>query len=237
MPRRCPRGAVAAGSRPTPIRASAVRTRRRCRTARRTARRNVRQPARDGTSASPRTRRSGRRATRRRVVPDRGAPRRARAHRLGAAASSIRISRPSSKSRRTRPACSSIPTSTRASRSGTSGASSSGVDEPASRPELPVDGAELGRRGHVRHREPPERRRIGRAREQERLARLAVAPRPTHHLHVPLERVRVVHEADEPHVGLVDAHAERRRGDHSLCRARDEVVLDARALLASRPAW
>ena len=76
-----------------------------------------------------------------------------------------------------------------------------------------------------------KRGRVARAREQEGLAGLAVAAGAPDHLDVPLERVRVVDEADEPHIGLVDAHAERRRGDDHLCPSGHEVVLNARALL------
>ena len=76
-----------------------------------------------------------------------------------------------------------------------------------------------------------KRGRVARAREQERLARLAVPSGAADHLDVPLERVRVVDEADEPHIGLVDAHAERRRRDDRLRLSGHEVVLNARALL------
>ena len=104
------------------------------------------------------------------------------------------------------------------------------LDEPLRVPERAVDRAKLRHRRHVGDREAPERRRVARAREQERLARLAVAPGASHHLHVALERVRVVDEADEPHVGLVDPHAEGGRRDDDLRPIGDEVVLDARPL-------
>ncbi len=102
-----------------------------------------------------------------------------------------------------------------------------GVDEALPVPERAVDRAKLRHRGHVGDREAPERPRVGRARQQERLARLAVAPGPSHHLHVALERVRVADETHEPHVGLVDAHAEGGRRDDDLRAIGDEVVLDA----------
>ncbi len=109
------------------------------------------------------------------------------------------------------------------------------IDEPTRIPERGVDGAKLGGGGHVRHCEPPECGRVARAREQERLARFAVPPCTTHHLHEALDRVRVVDEADEPHVGLVDAHAERGRRDDRLRSSGHEVVLDARSLLGFEP--
>ena len=119
----------------------------------RTPRRSARPPARAGTRASPRTRRSGRHVTRRRGSRGRGAPRRARAS-AGAAVRSMRIRRPSSKSRRSSPACSSMPTSTRASRSGTTRRARR-VDEPAGVSQRAVDRAKLGRRRHVGDREAP----------------------------------------------------------------------------------
>ncbi len=106
------------------------------------------------------------------------------------------------------------------------------VDEPARIPKDAIDRTQLSRARHVGDRKAAKGGRIARAREQEGLARLAVAPSAPDHLHVPLERVRVVDEADEPHIGLVDAHAERGRGDDDLRGAGQEVVLDARALLA-----
>ena len=110
-----------------------------------------------------------------------------------------------------------------------------GIDCAARIPDRAIDGTELGGSGHVGYREPPERRRVARAREEERLARLAVPARSPDHLDVALDRVRVVDETDEPHVGLVDPHAERRRRDDGLRPAGDEVVLDARPLLRLEP--
>ena len=104
------------------------------------------------------------------------------------------------------------------------------LDEPVGVPQRAVDSAELRRRRHVRHREPSQCRRIARAREQERLARLAVPARATDHLDVALERVRIVDEADEPYVRLVDTHPERGRRDHCLRSSGDEAVLDPRPL-------
>ena len=72
---------------------------------------------------------------------------------------------------------------------------------------------------------------VGRARQQQRLARLSVAAAAPDHLHVALERVRVVEEADEAHVRLVDSHPERGRRDDAADPAADEVVLHARALV------
>ena len=106
-----------------------------------------------------------------------------------------------------------------------------GVDEPVRVSQRTVDRSELRRRRHVGDREAPERGCVARAREQERLARLAVPSGAPDHLDVPLERVRVVDEADEPHVRLVDAHAERRRGDDRLCLSGHEGVLNPRAFL------
>ncbi len=97
--------------------------------------------------------------------------------------------------------------------------------------------SQVVRLGNVADGEPPHSGRVGRAREQQRLARLAVPARAPDHLHVALERVRVVEEADEPNVGLVDSHPERGGRDDAADAAGDEVVLDARALVASRPAW
>ena len=96
--------------------------------------------------------------------------------------------------------------------------------------ELAIHGPELGDGRDVRHREAPECDRIARAREQERLTGLAVSTGPADHLHVALERVGVVHEADETHVGLVDPHAERRGCHDRLSAICDEVVLNARPL-------
>ena len=104
------------------------------------------------------------------------------------------------------------------------------LDEPLGVAQRAVDGTELRRRRHVRYREPSQRGRVARAGEQERLARLPVASGATDHLDVPLERVRVVDEADEPHVRLVDAHAKCGRCDDRLSSSGDEVVLDARPL-------
>src|SRR5262249_52920134 len=62
------------------------------------------------------------------------------------------------------------------------------VDEWTAIAQGPVDGAKLGRRRHVRNREPPESSSIARAREEQRLARRAVTSRPPDHLDVALER-------------------------------------------------
>ncbi len=94
---------------------------------------------------------------------------------------------------------------------------------------------QLRGRRHVRDGEPAKRRGVARAREQERVARHAVPPRAPDHLDVLLERAGVVDEADEAHVGLVDPHPESSRRDDDLRAARDEVVLDARALLRLEP--
>ncbi len=63
----------------------------------------------------------------------------------------------------------------------------------------------------------------------------AVASRAADLLHVLLQRAGVVREADEPHVRLVDAHAESGRRHHRLDAAAEEVVLDARPLLRFEP--
>ena len=106
-----------------------------------------------------------------------------------------------------------------------------GIDEPTSVAQPSVDGTKLGGCGHVGDGEAPERGCVRRAREKKRLARLAVTPRAADHLHVALHRVRVVDEADEAHVSLVDPHAECRRRDDGLRPACDEVVLDTSPLL------
>ena len=83
---------------------------------------------------------------------------------------------------------------------------------------------------------PPSAKRrsdgsVGVAREQDGVARGAVAPGAADHLHVALERVREVDERDESYVGLVDAHPERGRRDDDRDVSRDERVLDARPLV------
>ncbi len=84
--------------------------------------------------------------------------------------------------------------------------------------------------GNVADGEPAHGGGVGRAREQQRLARRAVTAAAADHLHVALERVGVVEEADEADVRLVDSHAERRRRDDAADPAADEVVLNPRAL-------
>ena len=106
-----------------------------------------------------------------------------------------------------------------------------GIDDAAEVADGAVDGAEIVRPGDVRDGESPHCGGIGGAREQQRLARRAVPAATPHHLHVALERVRVVEEADEANVGLVDSHPEGRRGHDTTNPAGDEVVLDARALV------
>ena len=85
--------------------------------------------------------------------------------------------------------------------------------------------------GNIADCEPPHRGRVGRAREQQRLARSAVAAAATDHLHVALERVGVVEEAHEAHIRLVDSHPEGRRRDDPADPAADEVVLNPGALI------
>ena len=57
----------------------------------------------------------------------------------------------------------------------------------------------------------------------------AVAPGATRLLVVPLDRLRQVEVGDEPHVGLVDAHAERDGGDHHEALLAQEPALVAGA--------
>ena len=210
------------------------RRRRRRRRARRASRRSARRPARGGSGRSranaiirshaclglaSRSARAGRRP-RRRVVrrrreqldPDRAGPRRSRAAR----------GRPARASRRGR-----------AGRGRAAGTSSSGSTRAAEIAERPVD-TRAGR--PVSGTSPTANRRSAAAsagaREQQRVARRAVATGAADHLHVALERVRVVDEA--------------RRGARPACRcpcrtrssrrrpataAADEGVLHPRALV------
>ena len=105
------------------------------------------------------------------------------------------------------------------------------IDAAAVVSDRSVDVAKVVRLGDVAHREATHRRRIRRAREEQRRARPAVAAAAADHLHVALERVGVVEEADEAHVRLVDSHAERGCRDDSADPAGDEVVLDAGSLI------
>ena len=60
-------------------------------------------------------------------------------------------------------------------------------------------------------------------------------PGAADHLHVALQRVREVDERDEPDVRLVDAHAERGRGDDDARAAVDERLLHPRPLVRFQP--
>src|SRR3569832_644220 len=62
-----------------------------------------------------------------------------------------------------------------------------------------------------------------------RLGRLAVAPGAAGFLVVALDRARQVEVRDEAHVGLVDAHTERERGDHDDAVLAQEFFLMAAA--------
>ena len=99
------------------------------------------------------------------------------------------------------------------------------VDGAAGVADRAVHAPQVVRRGNVADREAAHGGGVGRAREQERVARRAVAAAAPDHLHVALERVGVVEEADEPDVRLVDAHPECRRRDDATDAAADEVVL------------
>ena len=77
--------------------------------------------------------------------------------------------------------------------------------------------------------------RVRAARQQERVGRAPVAAGATDHLHVALQRLRIVVERDEADVGLVDPHAERRRRDHRLHVPADEGLLRGRALQRLEP--
>ena len=69
-----------------------------------------------------------------------------------------------------------------------------------------------------------------------RVGRLAVAARTPGFLIVGLDRLRQVEVGDEPHVGLVDAHAESDRGDDDDAVVGEEFVLSQRRAPAGRPA-
>ena len=109
------------------------------------------------------------------------------------------------------------------------------IHEPSGVAKDAVDRAQFLHLRHVRKREAPERLRVRRAGEEQRVARLAVATSATDHLHVLLERAGVVDEADQSYVRLVDSHAEGGRRDDGLRTAREERVLDARPLVALEP--
>ena len=53
----------------------------------------------------------------------------------------------------------------------------------------------------------------------------AVAPGPSRLLIIPFERLGNVVMDDEPHVGLVDTHAESDRGDDHVGALHQEIVL------------
>ena len=98
-----------------------------------------------------------------------------------------------------------------------------------------VDAAQELRRRNVPQREASQGGGVGVAGEEHGVARRAVAARAADHLDVALERVGVVDERDEPHVGLVDPHPERRRRDDDGRPAGDERLLDARPLVRLEP--
>ena len=104
------------------------------------------------------------------------------------------------------------------------------VDGAAEIADRPIHLPQVVRPGNVADREPSHGGGVGRAREQQRLARCPVAASAADHLHVALERVGIVEEADEADVRLVDAHAECRRRDDAADPPADEVVLNAGAL-------
>ena len=134
------------------------------------------------------------------------------------------------------PACSSIPTRTRASRfSPSRGGDGLGVDGAAAVAQHAVDTAQQIGGRNVPQRETAKRRGVGVAGEKHGVARRAVPARAADHLDVALERVREVDERDEPHVGLVDPHPEGGRRDHDGRPSRDEGLLDARPLLRLEP--
>jgi hypothetical protein len=64
-----------------------------------------------------------------------------------------------------------------------------------------------------------------------------VATRATGLLVVALDGLRQVDVRDEAHIRLVDAHAERDRGDHDHAVLAEEPGLVRRARAASSPAW
>ena len=109
------------------------------------------------------------------------------------------------------------------------------LDRPAGRADGAVDGAQLVRGRDAAQREASERGGIGVACEEHGVARGAVPACAADHLHVALERVGQVDEGDEPHVGLVDPHPERGRGDDDGEPAGDERVLDACPLAGLQP--
>ncbi len=104
------------------------------------------------------------------------------------------------------------------------------VDRAAELADGTVDAAKIVGPGNVAHGKPPDGVRVGRAGEQQRCARRPVPAAAPHHLHVALERVRVVEQANEADVGLVDPHAECRRRHDAADPAVDEIVLHARTL-------
>ena len=155
----------------------------------------------------------------------------------GGGSSSTLIARPRSKPRRTRPACSSMPTRTRGSCSSVAellgGRDGDAVH--GARAEGAVQAAQRVRLGDVALGEAAERRGVAPPREEHAVARVAVAPGPADHLDVVLERAREVVEQDEPDVGLVDPHPERRRRDDDAHRAAEEGVLRRRPLVRLDP--
>src|SRR5918999_1175754 len=83
-------------------------------------------------------------------------------------------------------------------------------------------------------REEPPQPEVLRAIEEDRLRRLAVAPGAADLLVVGVERVRDRRVVDPPHVGLVDAHAERGGGGDGLQVAGHEPLLHGVALARAK---
>ncbi len=101
--------------------------------------------------------------------------------------------------------------------------------------ESAIHGSELLSRGDVRDGEPSKRDGVAAACQQKRVARRSVASCSADLLHVALQRVREVDQADEPYVSLVDAHPEGGGRDDRLHPPGDELVLHACTVLGLHP--